>query len=247
MSEPGNTDPAALRAYLFRILGWSAEQPVEAALGSIELSITHRAALVLLGDVDLVSIAQALHRRTIGADRPFVICDPRRTVRRASVRAPTSYGTGVSAVHAARGGSLCMRRRRLPRDLRPMAMLLRGPDAPVQLIVCAEASHDLNPFLLRPTPILVPPLSARAAELPRIVDEYARDATSTLGADDAGFTEANRAWVLDHAAATLADIETATLRLVAVRQAGSIARAAARLGMTHVALAQWLGRRRGAP
>jgi hypothetical protein len=158
-----------------------------------------------------------------------------------------SYGTGVSAVHAARGGSLCMRRRRLPRDLRPMAMLLRGPDAPVQIIVCAEASHNLNPFLLRPTPILVPPLSARTGELPRIVDEYACDAISTLGADATGFADVDRAWVLDHAAATLADIETATLRLVALRQASSIARAAARLGMSHVALTQWLGRRRGAP
>ena len=34
-------------------------------------------------------------------------------------------------------------------------------------------------------------------------------------------------------------------RLVAIRQAGSISRAAARLGMSHVALSQWLGRRRG--
>ena len=138
-----------------------------------------------------------------------------------------------------------MRRRRLPRDLRLMAMLLRGPDAPVQIIVCADASHDVHPLLLRPAPILVPPLAARAAELPRIVDEYARDAISALGADDAGFTEADRTWVLDRAA-TLAAIETATLRLVALRQAGSIARAAARLGMSPVALTQWFGRRRGA-
>jgi len=235
-----------LRAFLARILGWANAPAVESALRSIRLSASHRAALVLLGDTDLVPIAQALHRRTIGADRPFVICDPRRTVRRASVRSPTNYKSGVGAVRAARGGSLCMRRRRLPRDLRLMAMLLRGPDAPVQIIVCAEASHDVNPLLLRPAPILVPPLGARAAELPRIVDEYARDAISALGADDAGFTEADRTWVLDRAVATLADIETATLRLVALRQAGSIARAAARLGMSPVALTQWFGRRRGA-
>jgi hypothetical protein len=212
-----------------------------------ELSITDRAALVLLGvDADLVSVAQALHRWTVGADRPFVICDPRRTVRRASVRAPTSHQSGVGALRAARGGTLCMRRRRLPRDLRPMATLLRGTDAPVQLIVCADARYERDPFVIRPAPILVPPLGARAAELPRIVDEYARDAISTLGADAAGFADVDRAWVLAHAAATLADIETATMRLVAIRQAGSPERAAARLGMSAVALRQWLRRRRRA-
>ena len=73
-----------------------------------------------------------------------------------------------------------------------------------------------------------------------------RDASRALGADDAGFTEADRAWVLDHAASTLADIETATIRLVAIRQAGSPERAAARLGMSAGALTQWLRRRRGA-
>jgi hypothetical protein len=236
----------ALRGFLSRILGWSNAPAVESAIRSIELSITHRAALVLLGDTDLVSIAQALHRLAIGAERPFIVCDPRRTVRRASVRGPTSHPRGVGAVRAARGGTLCLRRRRLPRDLRPMAMLLRGPDAPVQLIVCAGAKHDDDPFLIRPAPILVPPLGARAAELPRIVDEYVRDASRALGADDAGFTEVDRTWVLDHAASTLADIETATARLVAIRQAGSPERAAARLGMSAVALRQWLRRRRGA-
>jgi hypothetical protein len=236
--------PAALRGYLARILGWSAEQAVESALRSIALSITYRVALVLLGDADLVSIAQALHRRTVGADRPFVVCDPRRPVQRASVRTPASHESGVGAVRAALGGSLCLRRRRLPRDLRPMAILLRGPDAPVQLIVCAEASHDVDPFLLRPAPILVPPLGARAAELPRIIDEYACDAISALGADDAGFAEGDRTWVLDHAAARLADIETATLRRVALRMSRTVAEAARRLGMSHVSLHQWIGRRR---
>jgi len=236
----------ALRGFLFRILGWSNAPAVERAIRSIDLSTTHRAALVLLGDTDLVPIAEALHRLAVGAERPFIVCDPRRTVRRASVRAPTSHPSGVGALRAARGGTLCLRRRRLPRDLRPMAMLLRGTDAPVQLIVCADARYERDPFLLRPAPILVPPLGARAAELPRIVDEYARDASRALGADDAGFTEADRTWVLAHAASTLADIETATTRLVAIRQAGSPERAAARLGMSAVALRQWLRRRRRA-
>jgi hypothetical protein len=111
-------DETALRGFCARILGWSADRTsaIEHALRSIHLSITHRAALVLLGDADLVPIAQALHRRTIGAERPFVVCDPRRLDVRASVRAPMNRESGEAAVRAAHGGSQCVRRRRMPRN-----------------------------------------------------------------------------------------------------------------------------------
>ena len=68
---------AALRGFLSRILGWSeARAPaVENALRSIHLSIAHRTSLVLLGSADLVPLAQALHRRTLGGASPFVVCD----------------------------------------------------------------------------------------------------------------------------------------------------------------------------
>jgi DNA-binding transcriptional LysR family regulator len=46
-----------------------------------------------------------------------------------------------------------------------------------------------------------------------------------------------------HAAATLGEIEKATLRLTAIRMRGSIGRAAARLGMAPVSLSRWIGRR----
>jgi molybdenum-dependent DNA-binding transcriptional regulator ModE len=49
--------------------------------------------------------------------------------------------------------------------------------------------------------------------------------------------------VIEHAARSLTEIEQATSRLVAIRQTGSIARAAARLEMSHVTLYQWLNRR----
>jgi hypothetical protein len=237
MTVPGNTEPAALRGYLGRILGWSAEQAIESALRSIELSIAHRAALVLLGDSDLVPIANELHRRTIGAERPFVVCDQRQNI------------SCLAAAQAARGGSLCLRRRRLPRDFPALVALLREPHASTQIIVCAEALHDSHPFLVRPVPIRVPPLSARTSELPRILDEYALDAIRDLSTatDAAGFTPADRDWMIEHSASSLPEIAQGTRRLVALRQAGSIRQAAMRLGMSHVALAQWFGRRRGAP
>ena len=39
---------------------------------------------------------------------------------------------------------------------------------------------------------------------------------------------------------TLASIQKATTRLAAIRQAGSMTRGAARLGISHVALLKWL-------
>jgi hypothetical protein len=223
----------ALRGFCARILGWSDErtQAIEHALRSIHLSVTHRAALVLLGDTDLVPIAQSIHRQTLGDEQPFVVCDQRQNI------------SCLAAAMAARGGSLCVRRRRLPRDFPALVALLRDPHASTQIIVCAEAHHDSHPFLIRPVPIRVPPLTARASELPRIIDEFARDAIMSLGATATEFTGTDRDWVIARSASTLPEVEKGTRRLVALRQSGSIVQAAARLGMSHVALSQWFGRR----
>lgn len=238
MSGLVNTE-ATLRAYCARILGWANEDAIESALRSIHLSVTYCTALVLLGDTDLVPIAHGLHRRALGDAHPFVVCNPRRSISQ-STKVATS---GEAAICAALGGSVCVRRRRLPRDFEAMARMLRGSKATTQIIVCAEASYARDPFLLRPGPIVVPPLSARAGELPRIVDEFAHDALRDLAAGVAEFTPRDRAWVIEHSASTLPEIEKGTRRLVAIRQAGSLTQAAARLGMSHVALAQWFGRR----
>jgi hypothetical protein len=91
---------------------------------------------------------------------------------------------------------------------------------------------------------LVPPLRERAGDLKRIVDEYARDAIAALRAPRAGFTNRDRAWILQHRASSLSEIEKATLRLVAIRASRSISAAAARLGMAPVSLLRWIGHRR---
>jgi len=232
----------SLRGFLGRILGWSAASAVENALRSVHLSVAHSATLVLLGDPDLVPIAQGLHCRAVGAEPPFVVCDRRRADRLESVRAPRSYASGVAAIRAATGGSVCIRRRRIPRDFWSMAEMVKG-HAPMQLIVCAESHETPHPFLLRPAQLQIPPLSARTSDLPSIVEEYAFDAIHELGAGETVLTRADRDWVIAHSASTLPEIEKGTRRLVALRQAGSIYRAAARLGISHVALSQWLGRR----
>ena|SRR6185503_3498364 len=69
-----------LRPFLARLLGWASGEMIDVALRSIDLASNHRAHLVLQDAGDLVPIAQSLHRRILGADRPFVICEIHRIV-----------------------------------------------------------------------------------------------------------------------------------------------------------------------
>jgi hypothetical protein len=234
-----------LRAYCARVLGYDRTQAIEDALRSIHLGITHRAALVIVGDGgDLVPIAQGLHRRTLGQTRPFVVANPRRGNVHETVRSAMNYASGVMAVRAARGGSLCVHVRRLPSDYRSLVTLVRT-DPEVQIVVCAPAADSAHPFLIRPVPIRIPSLRSRTGEVERIVEEFGEDAIKELSAHAIGFTPADRDWVLAHCASSLHEIEKGTRRLVALRHGGNINRAAALLGMSHVGLSQWFERRSG--
>jgi hypothetical protein len=230
------------RPFLARLLGWSEERRVELALRSLALALDHRATLVLCGEGDMVSIAQALHRRTLGADKPFIVCDPRRLKSTASVRAPASHASGVAAFEAAIGGSLCVRMRRLPEDFQALVARLRSVDDVLCVLCTGQLAGPHPPFIL-PAPLAVPSLTQRSAELDRIIAEYAGDAIAELAVPPSSFTADDHAWVRDHAAASLAEIEAATLRLVALHTSRNLSHAAARLGMAPVSLSRWLGRR----
>jgi hypothetical protein len=91
----------------------------------------------------------------------------------------------------------------------------------------------------------VPKLARRSAsDLQNIVADYAIDAICELNAAPTSFTIANREWVAKHAASSFARIEVATRRIVACNDSGNVHRAAARLGLSHVALGKWLKHRR---
>ena len=235
---------AMLRAFLERVLGWSEprREYVDRALRSIELAASRNAALVISGPGDLVPVARALHRRTLGADAPFVVCDPRRGTTGAMVRSPENHESGGAACLAARGGTLCMRARRLPRDFATVINLVRDPRSCVQLVVCWPR-EDAHPLLVSPSPIIVPPLRHRIDDLERIIDEYALDAVAAMGAPSGCFTADDRAWVIEHATGSFDEIEKATLRIVALASSPSVTRAAARLDMAHVSLTRWIERR----
>jgi Inner membrane component of T3SS, cytoplasmic domain len=230
----------ALRDFLGRLLGWTQDRivAIDRALRALRTAATRRGALIVCGTGDLVPIAHSLHCRTLGGARPFVVCDPRRQ----EADAPAVYREGRPALEAATGGTLCLRAQRLPRDFPEISLALRDPSLHVRLVLCTDDASDARTQLA--DPIIVPPLRRRSAELGRIVDEYARDAIAELAAEETGFSRADRDWVLACSASTLPEIEKGARRLVALRQTGSITGAAARLGMSHVALSQWIGRRR---
>jgi len=233
----------ALRSFLARVLGWTSarSEAVDLALRSVRLAATRRAALALCGDGDLVPIARGLHRYSLGDDRPFVLCDPRRRASDTSETLAVNYPTGLAAFQAAAGGSMCVWSKRLPRDFAQVTTALRDPGTRVQLIACGQRPSDRKELVS--APIEIPPLSTRTGEVDRIIEEYAGDAVATLGLTT-GFTQVDRDWVRTHSATSLPEIEKGTLRLVALREAGNVARAAALLGISHSSLGEWIGRRR---
>jgi hypothetical protein len=139
-----------------------------------------------------------------------------------------------------------VRNSRLPKDLTSIVSQIRSSDK-VQYIVCSDELDLLDPLLIVPAPIHLPSLADRRSELPRIVDEYALDAISTLEAHSACFTDEDRAWVIGCRASSLAEIEKATLRIVALRASRTVSAAAHRLGMAPVSLSRWVYRRRRPP
>jgi hypothetical protein len=245
-----------LRSFCCRLLGFSIERAaaVEHAFRTLDLVMAHRASLVVLGEFDLVPIAQALHRRMLGVEAPFILSDWRRANTPASVRGARNQGIGALALQAlqdARGGTLCVRCQRLPRDFKALVAQLRGTEE-VRLTVVGDGRYDTHPFLVRPAPIRIPSLKTRTKELPRIIDEYGADAVAQLrvrqmGPREARFTEADRAWVIASTPRTLPEIEKATRRLVALRMSEDPRRAAEILGMAPVSLSRWIGRRKLPP
>lgn len=230
-----------LRCFLARLLGWDDAHAVDRALRSVDLAMAHRAPLVLCGEGDLVPVAHSLHRRALGPGRPFVLAA--RRDRPASARAPASYASGVAAFEAATDGTLCVRSKRPPRDFPKAMELLRDPGARVRLVICAATCDEHQVLLAVADPIRVPALGTRAKELPRIAEECATEAIAALSSP-VSLTPRDRDWVVARCTSSLHEIEVATLRLVALRQAGTILHASKLLGMSHGALGEWFKLRR---
>jgi len=206
------------------------------------MAAARRGVLVLRGDDDLVPIARALHRRVVGAEGPFIVCDPGRPRSEATAHFAANHDTGMAAVAAAAGGTVCARIERLPADFPEVVASFRLPNARFRLVVCAQSLWERAPYLgFR---IAFPPLADRAGELDRIITEYAQDAFGELGVARRCLAPDDHEWIRRHASWSLPTLEKSTLRLVALRASDSLDAAAARLGISCASLAQWVERRK---
>lgn len=234
----------ALRNFCSRLLGWSDDRiaVVDHALRAIHLASAGRAPLILTGSGDLVPVAHAIHRYSLGEGVPFVVSDPRRRDTPATVRSPANYASCVKALRKAYRGTLCVRARRLPRDFGDVLIAFRESENSAQLMICSRRT-----LLPNAAQIDIPSLESRRSDLPRVVSEYIEDATHALRAPDDCLNAQDIKWIVEHSAfgaeLTLSDIEKAALRSVALKLTGDLTKAASLLGMARVSLERWIGRR----
>jgi hypothetical protein len=231
----------ALRNFCSRLLGWNDDRiaVVDHALRAIRLASAGRSPLTLTGSGDLVPIAHAIHRYSLGNRVPFIVSDPRRKNTSATVRGPANCASGVEALQKAYGGTLCVRARRLPRDFSEILNAFREPENPTQLMICSRGT-----LLPNAAQIDLPPLDSRRSDLPRIAREYIEDAIHALHASDDCLDQRDIEWILTFGdALTISGIEKAALRAVALKMSGDLTEAARMLGMARVSLERWIKRR----
>ncbi|MGN6105486.1 MAG: FHA domain-containing protein [Kofleriaceae bacterium] len=241
MAESART--MALRGFLQRLLGWGDDRAstIDLALRSI-LAVKPGRAFAVVSKSDPVAIAYSIHRLAVGTKHPFITSDPKRKITNETVRYTENYNEGAAALVRAAGGTLCVVASRLPRDYDKIWAALIEPTAVARLAVCATEPIDGKKFLT--APIFVPPLSERSRDLKRIIHDYAVDAVAELGGRrEDHLLDQDLEYVRLHDAGSLAAIETATLRLVALRKFPNMNQAAARLGMTRTSLIAWIKRR----
>jgi len=135
---------------------------------------------------------------------------------------------------------VCVRARWLPRYLAALVAAVR--DARIQLTICGQQPPKLAELVV--APIQIPALATRTHELDQIIDEYADEARVALQISTP-LKDDDRHWVRTHSATSLPEVEKGAWRMLALRQAGNIAGAAALLGMGFTSLGEWVQRRRG--
>lgn len=226
----------ALRLFLARILGWNEAERIDLALRSI----LRGSVWLICSPSDPLALARSIHRLVFGADRPFVRCDPKGT-QKDSVHWPQNFDRAADALSAAARGTLCVWAGRLPRDFKEISDALIAPTATARLAICSNKPIDGKEFLV--TPIVVPPLAERQNELHHIINAYAKDALAELKGSAEHFRAEDLDWVQQNESATLAKIETATLRCVALRMTANVNQAAKLLGIKRPSLDEWIQHR----
>jgi hypothetical protein len=231
-----------LRVFCRRLLGspGARSAQVDDVVDGLLDAVARGVPIALLGTSDLVPVTYVLHRRILGVDRPFVVCDPRRREVEGSVRAPPNRRTVALALEAAIDGSLCLRSRRLPADFDLLCELVRDAAPLPTIFLCLHKGDRVRDLLCRP--LEIPPLATRAAESHRLFQDALDEAATALATPRIRISRQARQDILADIA-SFAELEKTTLRIVALASTPNPSQAAARLGMTHVSLTRWLHRR----
>lgn len=237
-----------IRQLLARWIGWDNDRrgQIDRTLRAVRWFIAGRSPLLVVGEGDVVAIAHNLHREALGDEAPFLLSDPRRRSPVATARHVENFASSVTGFRAAEGGTLCIWAPRLPHDFNAMRLQRENAASRTRLMLCARTVDQLG--LVSGGVLELPPVSSRAGELARVVHEYADDAIKRFGAATSSFTAQDFRWVMDRRPDSMAEVERATLRRVALREFGGVTAAAEKLGLTHGAFSRWLARRvRSAP
>ncbi len=231
-----------LRVFCRRLLGSSEAQSVQVddAVKGVISAIARRMPIALRGTSDLIPVAYALHRRIVGTDRPFVVCDPRRREVEGSVRAPPNRRTVALALESAMDGSICLRSRRLPTDFDRLRESVRDAAPFPTVFVCLHGDDRVRDLVCHP--LEVPPLAARASEFHGLLQEALDEAATALGTGHLRLPRQAQQGAMKRVA-SFAELEKTALRIVALATAPNPSQAAVRLGMAPVSLKRWLHHR----
>jgi FHA domain len=237
----------AVREELSRLLGWSParRETVDLALRQVREHDLRRQPLILCGgrnERDLVPVAEELHRLTLTEDRPFILYDPHQSTTRTAEDPVRTIADRMTALAEAKDGTLCLLHSKLKyRELTAIYAAVLPRDCLTHIVLCTSSNKAEK--VSRP-PIVIPPLDTRKTELDRLISEYVVEAAKRLYCTkQVRLSPEDRGWLRTHACESLPEIQTATLRLVAVREAGNVSAGSALLGISHVALTKWLDRR----
>jgi hypothetical protein len=233
----------ALRRHLAWLIGFGGQYRVQVdrALMTVLRTASGHGALSLCGTGNLIAVARRLHWDTL-ADRPFIVCDPRRVRSSANVRSPWNIDEPMAALAAAAGGSLCVVTKRLPRGFDTVFERWRESSTRVQLILCGPPTAD-RILTMTAEPLVLTPLTLRWRDRVRIIDEIAEDVVPALGVRVAPLSAADRRVILQYDGETVSDLEKATIRIAALRTRETVSGAAKKLGMSPVSLFRWAAAR----
>ena len=233
----------ALRALMARLIGWSDEHAdgIDRALRALRRFAARRTHLILRGEGELVPLARALHLRMFGEHDAFIVNDPHHPPS-TDGRSGQNLPDLAAAVRASAGGTLCVRAERSALGLAEASRPVEEKGTHERLVICALPGSRIEGSC--ESEITLTPLSERPEEIKRLIEEHAAEATAELGAPRDSFTTEDTTSVLQQHPRSHRDIEIAVTRLAAIRHFGGVTRAAAHLGISHVALSRWRSRRR---